>query len=65
YYRLLGVDQTASTATIKRAYKELAKKYHPDKFKGQPPVKMEELNRAHEVLTDPDLRKKYDMYGKD
>ena len=65
YYRLLGVRRTADTATIKKAYKDLAKKYHPDKFKGSAPLKMEDLNRAHEVLTDPELRKTYDMYGKD
>ena len=65
YYKLLGVRRNADTATIKRAYKDLAKKYHPDKFKGPSPVKMEDLNRAHEVLTDPDLRKKYDTYGQD
>lgn len=65
YYKLLGVRKTADTATIKRAYKEMAKKYHPDKHKGLSPIKMEDLNRAHEVLTDPDLRKRYDMYGKD
>ena len=65
YYSLLGVRKTADTATIKKAYKDMARKYHPDKYKGPSPVKMEDLNRAHEVLTDPDLRKKYDMYGKD
>ena len=65
YYSLLGVRRTADTATIKKAYKDMARKYHPDKYKGPSPVKMEDLNRAHEVLTDPDLRKKYDMYGKD
>ena len=65
YYRLLGVRRTADTATIKKAYKDLAKKYHPDKFKGSSPLKMEDLNRAHEVLTDPELRKKYDLYGMD
>lgn len=65
YYSLLGVRRTADTAAIKKAYKEMARKYHPDKYKGPAPVKMEDLNRAHEVLTDPDLRKRYDMYGKD
>jgi len=65
YYTLLGVRRTADTATIKKAYKEMARKYPPDKYKGPSPVKMEDLNRAHEVLTDPDLRKRYDMYGKD
>ena len=65
YYSLLGVRRTADTATIKKAYKEMARKYHPDKYKGPAPVKMEDLNRAHEVLTDPDLRKRYDVYGKD
>ena len=65
YYKLLGVKKTADTATIKKAFKDMAKKYHPDKYKGPSPVKMEDLNRAHEVLTDPDLRKKYDMHGKD
>lgn len=65
FYNLLGVRKTADTATIKKAYKEMAKKYHPDKIKGNSPVKMEDLNRAHEVLTDPELRKRYDMYGRD
>ena len=65
FYNLLGVRKTADTATIKKAYKEMAKKYHPDKIKGNSPVKMQDLNRAHEVLTDPELRKRYDMYGRD
>ncbi len=65
YYKTLGVDKTASAADIKKAYRKLAVKYHPDKNKGD--KKAEELfkaaNEANQVLSDPEKRKKYDELG--
>ncbi|HDJ99731.1 MAG TPA: molecular chaperone DnaJ [Firmicutes bacterium] len=65
YYEILGVDRNATPEEIKRAYRKLVKKYHPDLHKDDPEAakKMAEINEAYEVLSDPEKRKRYDMYG--
>ncbi|MBL7873455.1 MAG: J domain-containing protein [Cyclobacteriaceae bacterium] len=67
YYKILGLPKTASEADIKRAYRKLARKYHPDVNPNNKDAekKFKELNEANEVLSDPAKRKKYDTYGKD
>lgn len=64
YYEVLGVDRNASTDEIKRAYRKLAMKYHPDKPSGDT-EKFKQINQAHEVLTDSDRRERYDQFGSD
>lgn len=65
YYKILGIDKSASADEIKKAYRALAKKYHPDKNKGnkQAEEKFKEIGEAYEVLKDPEKRKKYDQLG--
>jgi len=67
YYKVLGVDKNASQKDIKSAYRKLARKYHPDLNPNNPEAKknFQQINEAHEVLSDPVKRKKYDQYGKD
>ena len=67
YYKILGVDKKASEEDIKKAYRKLARKLHPDlnpKDK-EAHQKFQQINEANEVLSDPEKRKKYDQYGKD
>ena len=67
YYKVLGVEKTSTPAGIKKAYRALANKYHPDKAKGDKAAeeKFKEINEANEVLSDPVKRKKYDQFGAD
>jgi curved DNA-binding protein len=65
YYRILGVPRDASAETIRRAFRKLAREYHPDvaKNKSQAEEKFKEINEAYEVLGDPEKRRKYDTLG--
>lgn len=65
YYTILGVDRNASTDDIKKAYRKLARKYHPDLNPDDEAakIKFQQINEAQEVLIDPEKRKKYDKYG--
>ena len=67
YYKILGIDKSATAADIKKAYRKLARKHHPDVNPNDKSaeLKFKEINEANEVLSDPDKRKKYDKYGKD
>jgi curved DNA-binding protein len=66
YYQVLGVSRDATQDEIKKAYRKLAQKYHPDKAKGDKKVaeeKFKQISEAYAVLSDPDKRKDYDQYG--
>lgn len=65
YYSILGVTKAASAEEIKKAFRKLARKYHPDMNPGDKvaEAKFKEVNEAYEVLSDPDKRQKYDQFG--
>ena len=65
YYQLLGISKGADEKQIRQAFRRLARKYHPDLNPGDKEAeeKFKEINEAHEVLSDPDKRRKYDRYG--
>mgnify|MGYP001624274154 CR=1 FL=1 len=65
YYEVLGVDKGADEATLKKAYRKLAKKYHPDMNPGdkEAEAKFKEATEAYSVLSDPDKRRQYDQFG--
>jgi len=65
YYEILGIDKSASESEIKKAYRKLAKKYHPDMNPGdqEAEVKFKEATEAYEVLSDPEKKAKYDQFG--
>lgn len=66
YYAALGVDKKASQDDIRKAYRKLARKYHPDVNPGnEGAARFKQINEANEVLGDAEKRKKYDQYGKD
>jgi molecular chaperone DnaJ len=67
YYELLGVKKTATEADIKKAYRELAKKYHPDKNKGNKEAenRFKEISEAYAVLSDTEKRSQYDRLGRE
>ena len=65
YYEVLGVDKSADDTSIKKAYRQLAKKYHPDMNPGdaEAEVKFKEVNEAYEVLSDDQKKARYDRFG--
>jgi len=67
YYKILELDKSAVDADIKKAYRRLARKHHPDLNPNDDAAKkkFQQINEANEVLSDPEKRKKYDKYGKD
>lgn len=67
YYKVLGIEKNASDEDIKKAYRKLARKLHPDLNPNDKEAhqKFQQINEANEVLSDPEKRKKYDTYGKD
>ncbi|MBP1839937.1 DnaJ C-terminal domain-containing protein [Formosa algae] len=67
YYKILGIDKNASESDIKKAYRKLARKYHPDLNPNDKEAEknFKNINEANEVLSNPEHRKKYDKHGKD
>ena len=65
FYEVLGVSKTASEAEIKKAYRKLAKKYHPDSNPNDAVAaeRFKEINEAYDVLSDPEKKKLYDRFG--
>ena len=66
YYEVLGVDKNADDAALKKAYRALAKKYHPDMNPGDKEAekKFKEASEAYAVLSDPEKRRQYDQFGR-
>ena len=67
YYEVLGVQKNASEDEIKKAFRQLAKKYHPDMHPGDAEceARFKEVNEAYDVLSDPQKRANYDQFGHD
>jgi curved DNA-binding protein len=67
YYKILGIEKSATEGDIKKAYRKMARKYHPDLNPNdkEAETKFKQINEANEVLSHPENRKKYDEYGKD
>ena len=67
YYEVLGINKTADDEEIKKAYRRMAKKYHPDMNPGdkEAEAKFKEVNEAYAVLSDPEKKQIYDQYGHD
>ncbi len=67
YYKVLGIEKNATEDDIKKAYRKLARKFHPDLNPNDKNAhkNFQQINEANEVLSDPEKRKKYDQYGKD
>ena len=65
YYEVLGVDKSADDSAIKKAYRQLAKKYHPDLHPGDAEAEknFKEVNEAYEILSDKEKRARYDQFG--
>jgi len=65
YYKILGVSKTSSPEEIKKAYRKLALKYHPDHNKGdkEAEARFKEISEAYAVLSDPEKKKQYDTFG--
>ena len=65
YYEILGVNKDSSPSDIKKAYRKLALKYHPDRNNGgkEAEAKFKEINEAYAVLSDPEKKRQYDLYG--
>ena len=67
YYKVLGIEKNADAEQVKKAYRKLARKYHPDINPNDKEAnkRFQQINEANEVLSDPEKRKKYDKYGKE
>ena len=68
YYEILNINKDANENDIKKSYRKLAMKYHPDRNpdnKEECEAKFKEISEAHNILSDSSKRKKYDMFGKD
>ena len=67
YYKILGIEKTATPKEVKNAYRKLARKFHPDLNPNDMDAKrnFQQINEANEVLSDPEKRKKYDQHGAD
>src|SRR4051812_35136781 len=65
YYKVLGIEKKAPADEIKKAYRKLARRYHPDRNPGDPKAeeRFKEISEAYDVLGDPEKRKKYDRGG--